>query len=342
MEGRTVKILLVDDHTMFRQGLREMLSTDEEMLVVGEAGNSSEAVALAAEEKPDVVILDVEMPGMGAAGALEGLLALSPAPRVLIVSMYDSPRLVRDLLGRGASGYLVKSASLEELLTAVRQAVHNPRGEKGENVILAVPRSILEQAEEEDGGGISRREQEILLLAAEVRPDIVILDVEMPGTGAAATLQMLLALSPAPRVLIVSMYDSPRLVRDLLGRGASGYLVKSASLAELLTAVRRTARGPHDNRGNNVILTVPRAFLERVEGDEGRLSGREQEILLLAARGLSNREIAASAYLAEGTVKRHLANIYEKLGVSSRGEASQKALSEGWITAGDLIRQEDT
>jgi DNA-binding NarL/FixJ family response regulator len=223
MEDRTVKILLVDDHTMFRQGLKEMLSTDEEMLVVGEAENGSAAVDLAAREGPDVVILDVEMPGMSAAETLEALLALSPAPRVLVVSMYDSPRLVRDLLGRGASGYLVKSASLEELLTAVRRAAKDPHGSGGENVILAVPRSVL----------------------------------------------------------------------------------------------------------------------ERVEGDEERLSGREQEILLLAARGLSNRRISHALHISEATVKRHLANVYEKMGVGSRGEASQKALSEGWITAGDLTRQGD-
>ena len=221
MEDRTTKILLVDDHTMFRQGLREMLSTDEEMLVVGEAENGSAAVDLAAREHPDVVILDVEMPGMGAAETLETLLALSPAPRVLVVSMYDSPRLVRDLLGRGASGYLVKSASLEELLAAVRRAARSPHGSGGENVILAVPRSVLEQVE---------------------------------------------------------------------------------------------------------------------GGDEERLSGREQEILLLAARGLSNRRISEALHISEATVKRHLANVYEKMGVGSRGEASQKALSEGWITAGDLTR----
>ena len=220
MEDRTTKILLVDDHTMFRQGLREMLSTDEEMLVVGEAENGSAAVDLAAREHPDVVILDVEMPGMGAAETLETLLALSPAPRVLVVSMYDSPRLVRDLLGRGASGYLVKSASLEELLAAVRRAARSPHGSGGENVILAVPRSVLEQ----------------------------------------------------------------------------------------------------------------------VEGDEERLSAREQETLLLAARGLSNRRISEALHISEATVKRHLANVYEKMGVGSRGEASQKALSEGWITAGDLTR----
>jgi DNA-binding NarL/FixJ family response regulator len=223
MENGTIRILLADDHTMFRQGLKEMLSTDEEMLVVGEAENGSVAAALAAKENPDVVILDVEMPGISAAQTLEALLALSPAPRVLIVSMYDSPRLVRDLLGRGASGYLVKSASLEELLTAVRRAAKDPHGSGGENVILAVPRSVL----------------------------------------------------------------------------------------------------------------------ERVEGDEERLSGREQEILLLAARGLSNRRISHALHISEATVKRHLANVYEKMGVGSRGEASQKALSEGWITAGDLTRQGD-
>ena len=224
MEKGTIRILLADDHTMFRQGLKEMLSTDGEMLVVGEAENGSMAAALAAEENPDVVILDVEMPGISAAETLEALLALSPAPRVLIVSMYDSPRLVRDLLGRGASGYLVKSASLEELLTAVRRA----------------------------------------------------------------------------------------------------------------------ARAPQDSGGENVILAVPRSVLEKVEGDEEeRLSGREQEILLLAARGLSNREIAAKLHISEATVKRHLANVYEKMGVGSRGEASQKALSEGWITAGDLTRNGD-
>lgn len=220
MDKGTIRILLADDHTMFRQGLKEMLSTDAEMLVVGEAENGSEAVDLAAKESPDVVILDVEMPGISAAEALEALLDLSPAPRVLIVSMYDSPRLVHDLLGRGAGGYLVKSASLEDLLAAVRRA----------------------------------------------------------------------------------------------------------------------ARSPHNSGGENVVLAVPRAVLEKTERDEGRLSAREQEILLLAARGLSNRRISQTLHISEATVKRHLANVYEKMGVGSRGEASQKALLEGWITAGDLTR----
>jgi DNA-binding NarL/FixJ family response regulator len=217
-DGR-IRVLLADDHTMFRQGLKEMLSIDGEIEIVGEADNGRDAVVLARERKPDVVVLDVEMPVMGAAEAMEMMLGISPRPRILIVTMFDNPRLVRELLAQGASGYLVKSASLEELLAAVRAAAHSPLGPRRENVILAVPRNVLERVEE---------------------------------------------------------------------------------------------------RG------------------EDEPSGRELEILLLAARGLSNRQIAASLTLSEATVKRHLANLYAKMDVGSRGEATRKALSEGWFTARDL------
>ncbi len=210
---------------MFRQGLKEMLSTDEYIEVVGEADNGRDAIALTRRVKPDVVVLDIEMPVMGAAEAMEGLLAISPPPRVVIVTMYDNPRLVRELLARGASGYLVKSASLEELIAAVRTAARSPLGPPGENVILAVPRAVLDQVEE---------------------------DAE----------------------------DAP--------------------------------------------------------------SGRELEILLLAARGLSNRQIAASIHISEATVKRHLANLYAKIRVSSRSEATRKALLQGWITARDMTLSEQT
>jgi DNA-binding NarL/FixJ family response regulator len=221
-ENGHIRVLLADDHTMFRQGLKEMLSTDAGIEVVGEAGNGQEAVTLARQMKPDVVVLDVEMPVMGAAEAMDAMLELSPRPRILIVTMFDSPRLVRELLARGARGYLVKSASLEDLLAAVRAAAKGPSGPRGENVILAIPREVLQRVEK---------------------------------------------------------------------------------------------------RG------------------EEEPSARELEILLLAARGLSNRQIAASLSLSEATVKRHLANLYAKMDVGSRGEATRKALSEGWFTSRDVTQE---
>ena len=86
-------------------------------------------------------------------------------------------------------------------------------------------------------------------------------------------------------------------------------------------------------------MVVPRSHLEKVEGGIDDLSGREMEVLLLVARGLSNGQVARALHLSVATVKRHLANIYPKMGVGSRGEATRKALSEGWISALDLTRE---
>ena len=101
--------------------------------------------------------------------------------------------------------------------------------------------------------------------------------------------------------------------------------------------MRRAARSTPGSGGENVILTVPRSVLEETENDGGeRLSGREQEILLLAARGLSNRRISDTLHISEATVKRHLANVYEKMGVGSRGEAAREALMRDWITIEEI------
>jgi DNA-binding NarL/FixJ family response regulator len=214
-----IRVLLADDHAMFRQGIREMLSTYEEIEVVGEAGNGREVVALAEELEPDVVLLDVEMPVMGAKQAMEHMLENSPLPRVVIVTMYDDPRLVRELIGLGAVGYLVKSATMEELHTAVHTAANTPIG-PDKNIIIVAPPTASSNPAESDG-----------------------------------------------------------------------------------------------------------------------LSERELEVLLMVARGMSNHQIATSLHLSEATIKRHLANIYPRMGVSSRGEAVRKALSKKWISALDITSE---
>jgi DNA-binding NarL/FixJ family response regulator len=168
---------------------------------------------------------------------------------------------------------------------------------------------------------------------AALSPDVVLLNVEIPLMTAEEALERILEASPASKVIMLTMYDEPRLVREFVSRGASAYLVKSATKEELISAVLATSRG--DDR---VIMSISRNTMEQLEGRvKEPLSGRELEILLLVARGMSNNRIASTFHLSEGTVKRHLTNIYNKLGVYSRGEATQRALSEGWISPRELI-----
>jgi DNA-binding NarL/FixJ family response regulator len=183
--------------------------------------------------------------------------------------------------------------------------------------------------------------REAVNLARKEKPDVVVLDVEMPVMGGQVALRKLLALWPPPQVVIVTVFADESHVRELLALGASAYLSKNASMGDLISTVRSVA--PGDREGQNeddVILFVPRTAFDKDAPEESSLSDREAEILLLAARALSNREIAESLHLSETTVKRHLSNVYEKLGVSTRAEASRKALSEGWISAWDVSRED--
>ena len=115
-----IRILLVDDHAHFRAGLRSLLSTAPDLLVCGEAASGEEAIAVVAASHPDVVLLDLTMPGMGGVAATERLVAASPHARVLVLSMTDDDDSVFAALRAGARGYLLKGAGRAEILRAVR------------------------------------------------------------------------------------------------------------------------------------------------------------------------------------------------------------------------------
>jgi len=105
-------------------------------------------------------------------------------------------------------------------------------------------------------------------------------------------------------------------------------------MEELHAAVHTAANSPIGPGKDVVIVAPPKAFDNKADAD--RLSGRELEVLLMVARGMSNQQIATSLHLSEATIKRHLANIYPRIGVTSRGEAVRKALSEKWISSRDI------
>jgi two-component system nitrate/nitrite response regulator NarL len=152
----------------------------------------------------------------------------------------------------------------------------------------------------------------VVQLAASLRPDVVLLDVDMPGAHPTNTVDRLRSVSPRTAVIVLTMYDDPQLVRDMLHVGVSGYLHKSVGWRDLVAAVRSAARGQPQ-----VAMLVSRETLIS-------LSAREQEVLALVAEAMSNRQIATRLSITEGTVKRHLRNIFGKLGAVSRMDAVNK------------------
>jgi DNA-binding NarL/FixJ family response regulator len=186
--------------------------------------------------------------------------------------------------------------------------------------------------------GDAGRGEEAVALAQKLKPDVVIMQVDEDVEKAKDEIESILAVSPRPRVIVLSLYDDPGFVRRVLGMGTSAYVHKSSSADKLLGVVRSTTL---DSNEADVIVSVPERVIEQVQNAaEPGLSARELEILLWAARGSSNRQIATRLSITEATVKRHLANAYPKIGVSSRYEAVSKGLSEGWILTGDITVRE--
>lgn len=162
MTGEPITVVLVDDHVLMREGLREILEAHPDLLVVGEAGTSSGAIALVTTHQPRVVLLDVEIPGGDVIDTVNTLRKRAPNTEIIILSMYDGPQLVQRLLAQGIRGYLLKSVSRAELVSAIR----NASADDG-HVMLSVSRRSLAQVPSANGSALSRRELDVLELAAQ-------------------------------------------------------------------------------------------------------------------------------------------------------------------------------
>jgi DNA-binding NarL/FixJ family response regulator len=164
---------------------------------------------------------------------------------------------------------------------------------------------------------------------AETRPDVIVTELDMQPKTAEEIIEGLRKASPESRIVVLTLWDNLRYVQAISRMAIDALMHKSSSAEELIATIGAVSSDPG---GANAVISMPRGLLQRL-GDEpvGTLSEREIEVLVLAARGLSNRLIGQELYLAEATVKRHLANIYEKVGVRSRNDAVRKAIVEQWI-----------
>jgi len=164
----------------------------------------------------------------------------------------------------------------------------------------------------------------------------VIMDIVMPKLSGIEASKQIKDMNPAVAVLILTAYDDDRYILGLLEAGAAGYLLKSARSREVVSAIRSIRTGETVLHPSVMTKLLKRAMQGEVKPAEQRgvaiLSTREMEVMKLAARGMGNKEIAEELYLTVRTVKAHLTNTFNKLGVASRTEAILKGLREGWLT----------
>ncbi len=199
-------------------------------------------------------------------------------------------------------------------------------------------RERLEREDDFEVVGEAADGEEAVRLTKQLKPNVAIIDIAMPNLNGIEATKRIKTDHPSTAVLVLSAYDNDQYIYAVLEAGANGYLLKNVRGHQLVDAIR-------DVRAGEVVLDphVARKVVqwfsslsrgERVEGLPEHFSERELDVLKLAAKGMSNKEIAAELSLSVRTVQSHLGNIFDKLGVSSRTEAVLRALKEGWISLG--------
>ncbi|MCU1482304.1 MAG: LuxR family transcriptional regulator [Subtercola sp.] len=188
---------------------------------------------------------------------------------------------------------------------------------------------LLQDAPDIEVIGEASNGLEAVTLATALRPDLVLMDLRMPGQGGAEATAQIVAGLPDVRVLILTTYETDDDILPAIEAGASGYLVKAAPEDEILAGVRAVAAGQ-----TVLAPSIASKLVERMRGDRTpppRLSARELDVLRLVAAGQSNPEIARTLFIGDATVKTHLQHAFEKLAVTDRTRAVTRAMELGLL-----------
>ena len=187
---------------------------------------------------------------------------------------------------------------------------------------------LLEREDDLEVVGEAGNGKDAIFAVRALKPDVILLDVVMPGESGIDVLPSLLRESPATKVLVLSMQDDPSYVREAFAAGASGYVLKEAADEEVVTAVREIANGGryvHPALGARMVTAEAEA---RAAAEADPLSEREREVLRLLALGYTNQEIAKMLYISVRTAETHRAHIMQKLQISTRAELVRYALAQ--------------
>jgi NarL family two-component system response regulator LiaR len=202
-------------------------------------------------------------------------------------------------------------------------------------------RRLLEDEKGLEVVGEAGNGEEVIQLVNEIKPDVILMDVAMPKLNGIEATRQIKIISPKTNILILSAYDDDEYVFALLKAGANGYLLKNVSGDELVRAIKAVYKG--DPVLNPVVAKKVVNYFRLGEtkiptaDDTAQLSERELGIIRLAAKGLTNKDIAENLHLSYRTVEGHLRDIFNKLGVGSRTEAVLQGLKMGWFTLEELV-----
>lgn len=203
-------------------------------------------------------------------------------------------------------------------------------------------RTMLEIQTDMEVVGEATDGHEAVRLAGELKPDVILMDLRMPGLDGLGAIRAIRASWPALAVVILTTYDDDKHIVEGLQAGARGYLLKDAGREAIFAAIRSAARGEtllQPEVAARVVANLGAAPAggaapSAAPGADQTLSEREREVLAAVANGLRNKEIADELGITERTVKAHLASIFNKLGATSRAEAIAKAMSAGILQEG--------